>query len=80
MLLDEIKKVYGDKLPGKSAYRNDPEAPCTVEEISEEYGSWSKFVIEYNKKEEEAAPKKEAPQKTPAPSTKKVSKPDDKAK
>lgn len=61
MLLEKIKEHYKDNLPGKSAFRNDPEAPCTVEEISEEYGNWELFVVEYNKPAEvkpKAAPVK----------------------
>ena len=55
MLLEKIKEVYGDNLPGKTEFRNDPERPCTVEEISEKFGDWDSFVVEYNKPTE--APK-----------------------
>ena len=53
MLLEKVKKVYGKDLPGKSQFRNDPKAPCSVEEISEEFGSWDKFVVEYSKPSKE---------------------------
>lgn len=53
MLLEKIKEKYGKDLPGKSQFRNDPEAPCLIGDISEEFGSWDKFVVEYNKPSKE---------------------------
>lgn len=74
MLLEKVKKHYGKDLPDKSAFRNDPEAPCTVEELSEKYGSWDTFVVKYNEapKEEEAKVEPSTSSK-PAPTTKKES-------
>ena len=64
MLLEKIMKHYGKDLPGKTAFRNDPEAPCLVADISKEYGTWDNFVVRYQNAlagEETKAPTKKAP-------------------
>lgn len=57
MLLEKIKEHYGKDLPGKSAFRNDPEAPCLVADISAEFGTWDNFVVQYHKALNEKASK-----------------------
>jgi hypothetical protein len=47
--LKEIKEVYGKELPGKTAFRNDEDAPCSLQDLYEDFGSWDNFVAEYEK-------------------------------
>lgn len=42
-LLDKVHSVYKGALPDKSVFRNDPKAPCSIEDISKEFGSWDVF-------------------------------------
>lgn len=62
-LLDKLHKAYGNVLPAKSVLRNDPDKPCTIEEIGAEFGSYDNLVMY-------AYPKFLAAKAKPAPVTK----------
>lgn len=64
-IIKKLKEHYGKDLPGKSAFRNDPENPHTLEDVYKEFGTWDMFVSEYNK----PVPVKATPTKQPAVKT-----------
>jgi hypothetical protein len=56
-ILEKVKKHYGKTLPGKSEFRNDKEAPATLEEVYSEYKLWDTFEKAfYSMKEQDKKP------------------------